>query len=262
MLLKKKKTTNGTRHQLIFKKFLLCKNSRVVKTLILGSKSSQGRGFSSGKITVGHKGGGQKNLFRKIDLQICINFSILLAHMYDPKRSSFLSLCFNFYTKKFFNNLSTHLTYPGSFVFSYYTYPESRIGSCAYTLNTPTGSIIHSISKVGEAKYIKSAGTFGVLLNKDNFSCTIKLPSGILKKFPVTLICTLGSIANGLHSATVVGKAGRARLCNRRPHVRGVAMNPVDHPHGGQTSGGIPSVTPWGLPTKGRATRKKKYVKS
>ena len=260
MLFIKKKHTNGTRHQINIKKFLLCKKTKIIKSLCKGGKTAYGRGVSLGKITIGHKSGGNKNLFRKNVFQTTNNFSILLVHMYDPKRSSFLSFCFNFLTKKFYNTLSTNYTYPGSFIFTHHTYPELRLGSRVCMINTPVGSILHSVSYLKQIKYIKSAGSFGILLNKEKYLCKIKLPSGVIKEFPTTIFCTLGSVTNSIHINTVLGKAGRARLKHKRPHVRGVAMNPVDHPHGGQTSGGIPSVTPWGLPTKGKPTRKKKYV--
>jgi len=259
VLFKKKKVTNGTRHQVNLKKFLLCKKAKIAKVLTFGKKNSQGRGDSLGRITIGHKGGGHKNLFRKIVFQTNNNFSILIAHMYDPRRSSFLSLCFNFLTKKFYNILSTNYTYPGSIIFSFESYPELRLGSHASVLNIPTGSLVHSLNINKKIKYIKSAGTFGVLIQKGLSHCKIKLPSGLVRKFPLSCLCFIGSISNSSHSSIVWGKAGRSRLNNKRPHVRGVAMNPVDHPHGGQTSGGIPSVTPWGIPTKGKPTRKK-YV--
>ena len=101
---------------------------------------------------------------------------------------------------------------------------------------------------------------FGLVTQKTLTFCKIKMPSGSIKKFPINIYCSLGVLNNAFLNNIVIGKAGRSRLSGKRPIVRGVAMNPVDHPHGGQTSGGTPSKTPWGLPTKGKPTRKKKNV--
>ena len=183
---------------------------------------------------------------------------MLITVFYDSRRSSFVSLFYNFLTLKFFNSLHTLNTFPGSILFSYKVYPELRLGSFYQLKNIPAGSSVHSLYMCNlYCHYIKSAGTFGLIIQKDLNFCKIKLPSGAVKTFSTNILCVLGKISNTLKNSIVIGKAGRSRLNNRRPHVRGVAMNPVDHPHGGQTSGGIPSVTPWGLPTKGKPTRKK-----
>lgn len=257
MLLKKKIVSNGTRHQLNIKKFLLCKKPKIVKTLLKGKNKVCGRGLLLGKITVRHRGGGCKNLYRKLMFSQEINYSIVIAHVYDPLRTSFLVLCFNFLTKKFYNTISTNFTYPGTLISYFLTYPELRLGSFSSIKNIPLGSIIHSLFYKDKVQYVKSAGVYAILLQIDNNFCKIKLPSGTIKKFKLDTHCIIGTVSNTLHNSTILGKAGRARLKNKRPHVRGVAMNPVDHPHGGQTSGGVPSVTPWGIPTKGKPTRKK-----
>ena len=126
--------------------------------------------------------------------------------------------------------------------------------------SVPPGSIIHSlsVSSIKNAQYIRSAGTFGQLIQKDLQHCKIKLPSGQIITVPLDSYVTLGIVSNFQHNLTYIGKAGRNRLNGIRPTVRGVAMNPVDHPHGGRTNGGRPSVTPWGIPTKGMPTVKKK----
>jgi len=139
--------------------------------------------------------------------------------------------------------------------------PELKIGSFMQLKHVPAGAIINNLCYQKTLKYIRSAGTSGVLVQRGSDSCKIKMPSGELKTFNSNMFCFIGCNSNSLHNTLVIGKAGKARLKGRRPHVRGVAMNPVDHPHGGQTAGGIPSVTPWGIPTKGKPTRKKSYVK-
>jgi large subunit ribosomal protein L2 len=128
--------------------------------------------------------------------------------------------------------------------------------------NIPAGSIIHSLSfnKKLNSIYIKSAGTFGQLIQKNNFFCKIKLPSSKIIEVSNSAFATIGIVSNSQHSNVVLGKAGRNRNKGIRPSVRGIAMNPVDHPHGGRTNGGRPSVTPWGKPTRGKPTSKKKYV--
>lgn len=256
-IFKLKNNSNSTRHQVNIKKSLLCKNTKIIKILSRGSKISSGRG-SNGNITIGHKGSGIKKLYRDLKLNFNKSFSLLVTIFYDSKRSSFVSLFYNFLTLKFFNSIHTLKTFPGSILFSYKIFPELRLGSLYQLKNIPTGSSIHSLSKNNvRFNYIKAAGTFGLIIQKDLNFCQIKMPSGQVKKFNINTLCILGKISNNLNNRIVLGKAGRSRLKNNRPHVRGVAMNPVDHPHGGQTSGGIPSVTPWGIPTKGKPTKKK-----
>ena len=256
-LYKIKNNSNSTRHQVNLKKSLLCKKSRLVKNLSIGSKTYSGRSFK-GNITIGHKGSGVKKLYRDLRFNFNTFFSVLISVFYDSRRNAFISLFYNFLTCKFFNSLHTEKTFPGSILFSYKMYPELRLGSLNKLKKIPTGSSIHSIYENDfHSKYIKSAGTFGIIIQKDLNFCKIKMPSGAIKKFSVNSLCILGKLSNSLHNGIVLGKAGKSRLKNKRPHVRGVAMNPVDHPHGGQTSGGRPSVTPWGIPTKGKPTRKK-----
>jgi large subunit ribosomal protein L2 len=188
--------------------------------------------------------------------------SIVLGIFYDPARSVFISLCFNFLTKKFNHKLTTSKTYPGSLINSYSIVPEYKIGCIIPFYRTPTGSIINSIITNNSVKFIKSAGVYGILLQKNILNCKIKFPSGEIKIFSSHDHCVLGSLSNRLWNNQVIGKAGRSRLLGRRPHVRGVAMNPVDHPHGGNTSTGRLSVTPWAKPALGKPTKKiKKNVK-
>jgi len=253
MLLKKKGITNGLRHQIVLKKFLLCKRNKLCKSLFKGKKKFCGRGF--GRITINHKGGGVKQLFR--NMSYLPLFSISLGFFYDPNRNSFISLQYDLLQKQFLNILGTSNVYSGSLSTSFIYYPQYFLSSLLSLQNVPVGSLIHSISSSNHFTYIKSAGVFGVLIQKNNFCCKIKLPSGNIKTFSLNDFCILGRVSNIESNLTILGKAGKNRLRNRRPTVRGVAMNPVDHPHGGQTSGGIPSVTPWGIPTKGKPTRKK-----
>lgn len=256
MIYKKKKTSNGVRHQVCLKKFLLCKKLDI-KSLKSGKKNCQGRGFTLSRITVNHKGGGAKQAYRNMSVEKTMFFGILIGVTYDPKRSSFVSVYFNLLSFKFNNFVTTKNTYVGSLIFSYTAYPQISLGSLLSLRKAPTGSLVHSLFLGQKSVYIKSAGVFGIIVQKNNSFCKIKLPSGLIKQFPLTLFCVLGCLSNTEHFNIVLGKAGKSRLRGKRPVVRGVAMNPVDHPHGGQTSGGIPSVTPWAIPTKGKPTKKK-----
>jgi large subunit ribosomal protein L2 len=258
MLLKKKPSSNGVRHQFNFKKFLLCKKSILNKTIVKGAKNYQsGRAIDTGRITVFNKGNGSKKLFRLALVKVLNVCSLVISVVYNPRRSSFLSFCYNFLTGNFFYCLTTNNTFTGSLLSSYCTLPELKLGSFLKIINVPAGSIIHSLGKINKfSQYIRSSGNFGVLLQKNLSDCKIKLPSGNIREFPIDSCCVLGSVFNSFKNATVLGKSGRNRLKGKRSIVRGVAMNPVDHPHGGQTSGGMTPVTPWGIPTKGKSTKK------
>jgi len=257
--MKLKKTnaiTNGTRHELILRKNLLSKTSKLLKSNLIGFKKFSGR--SNGRITVRHKGGGHKKLFRKINFSNKPHYAIVLGCEYDPYRSAFISLNYDLLGKNFFKTLQTNLVYPGSLI-SCSSSSDLNLGCRLFLKNIPTGSIIHSLSKpTSSTKYIRSAGVFGQLIQKDYKNCQVKLPSGKTISVSIDSYATIGTLSNNQQNLVVLGKAGRSRYRNTRPTVRGVAMNPVDHPHGGRTNGGRPSVTPWGIPTKGKPTAKKK----
>jgi large subunit ribosomal protein L2 len=256
---KLKPTSNGVRHQLNIKKALLSKSSKLVKSLLVGTKNVSGRSASTGRITVRHKGAGLKNLYRKIEFNNSSMSALALTTFYDPSRTSFCSLNFDLTKKVFFQTLATSSVGPGSLISRNNPADELRLG-CRFTLDKiPAGSLIHSISeKNSDSKYVRSAGGFAQLIQKGVKSCKIKLPSGKIMVFSSDSYATLGTLSNKQHNLVVIGKAGRRRLKGVRPSVRGIAMNPVDHPHGGRTNGGMPSVTPWGIPTKGKPTVLKK----
>ena len=248
--------TNGTRHQVNIQKNLLSKSNRIYKPLITNLKRSYGRSSVNGRITVNHKGGGCKKLLRLINFNNTKTVSIVLATLYDPMRNAFISLHYNLLSKTFFNTLAINAVYPGSIISCDEANLDLRLGYRTKLQNIPTGSIISNISKniTTPIKYIRSAGTFGQLIQKNLVSCFIKLPSGKVMEFSINACATLGVISNPQHNLITIGKAGKKRLMGCRPTVRGIAMNPVDHPHGGRTNGGRPSVTPWGIPTKGQPT--------
>jgi large subunit ribosomal protein L2 len=251
--------TNGTRHQLVLTKNLLIKYNSLIKSQAKGIKNQSGRSSLNGRISISHKGGGLKNLYRKINFSDMSVYSIVLGVQYDPNRSSFISINFNFIKKNFFYNLCTEKVFCGSLFICSSNQSDFKLGFRCLLKNIPTGSIVHSLTLGSDSntKLIRSAGTFGQLLQKDSNFCKIRLPSGLIVTCPTSHFATIGKISNVFNSKVVLGKAGKNRKKGIRPSVRGVAMNPVDHPHGGRTNGGRPSVTPWGLPTKNYPTVRK-----
>jgi large subunit ribosomal protein L2 len=248
--------TNSKRHKLSFKKFLLCLPGHIDKPLKLGKKNYVGRSRQTGHITSWHKGGGVKALHRKIEP--FPSLSLILGVVYSPVHTSFLALGYNFFKKSYNYSIAPENSLPGSLLHSYATLPELNLGTNVSLRNTPAGSVICNIGLGLKTQYIKAAGASGVVVSKEKKICTVRLPSGSLKSVPLHLTCSLGSVSNAQRNRICIGKAGTSRLLGRRPIVRGVAMNPVDHPHGGQTSGGTVSKTPWGIPTKGKKTVKYK----
>ena len=137
-----------------------------------------------------------------------------------------------------------------------------KTGNALSLINIPTGLFVHNVELVpGKGgQLVRSAGGYAQIMAHDNSFTTLKLPSGEIRMVPDKCMATIGQIGNRTHEQVVSGKAGRSRWLGRRPKVRGVVMNPVDHPHGGgegKSSGGRHPVTPWGKPTKGYKTRKK-----
>lgn len=261
MLLKKfKPISNSTRHKVRICKNSLLKSNKLIKTLSLSNKKENGRCKVTGSITVRHKGGGCKKLTKKL---VGVNQSlqtITLGTAYDPNRSSFISLKFNLKQKKFIFDIALENEYPGTLLEANEDTSDLKLGFRTSLEKIPTGSIVSLIgeNKLMQAKYIKSAGNYGQIVNKTGEYTSIKLPSGKIKKFKNTENASIGSVSNPKHFLQVLGKAGTSRKLNKRPTVRGIAMNPVDHPHGGRSNGGIPSVTPWGLPTKGKFKLKRR----
>jgi len=251
-------TTSGTRFQINIQKNLLSKTNKLLKTSITGLKRSFGRSLTNGRITVWHKGGACKKSFRAINTTNNNFIGIVLTIMYDPFRNSFISFIFDFKTSLFFNILSTAKLMTGSIVLTTNKKSDLNLGYRILLQNIPTGSIFHSLSFKNTIKYARSAGTSCQLIQKLANNCKVKLPSGAVVDVDAQSFGTLGSISNPQQNLISIGKAGKNRLKGIRPTVRGIAMNPVDHPHGGRTNGGRPSVTPWGIPTKGKPTVIKK----
>ena len=259
ILIKLNPVTNGTRHQIKLKKNLLCKNNRLIKNLLIGTKKWAGRSKTTGRISVRHQGSGCKKLYRSINFNNLPYFALVLGILYDPNRSVFISLNYNLISNKFFHTSAIAHLRPGSLILCKDFSFEYRLGYRIKLKSIPIGSLINSLSINFKSKiqYIKSAGTYGQLVQKNKLNCKIKLPSGKLLNLLPHSYATIGVLANPEHNKKIIGKAGINRLKGIRPSVRGIAMNPVDHPHGGRTNGGCPSMTPWGKITRGKPTKKK-----
>lgn len=260
-LFKFKPITNGLRHQIVIQKKLLGKNNRLLKYSLLGFKSNSGHSTITGQITVRHKGGGVKRIYRKLQFINRRYVSIMLATIYDPNRSSFLFILYNLKYNTFSYTSATKGVRAGSFIICKSKIQKLQLGYRLRLKKLPIGTHINNITLKANclsSTYIKSAGCYGQILQKSPGFCKIKFPSGFLKIVSLSSFVTIGNVSNNLHRKIVFGKAGKKRLLGVRPSVRGIAMNPVDHPHGGRTNGGRPSVTPWGKPTKGKPTVKNK----
>jgi large subunit ribosomal protein L2 len=250
--------TSGVRHHTNIKKNLLSRANNFIKQSITGFRRFKGRSSSTGQITVRHLGGGCKKKFRVLDFSDRKKCSLVLSIMHDPFRNAFISLNFDIITNNFFRLIATSGVVPGSLQACDDNEVDLKLGNRTSLKNIPTGSILHSLSFNSYVKYVRSAGLFFQMIQKNSTVCKIRLPSGIIKSVAETSFGTMGIVSNSQHASLFLGKAGRSRLLGIRPTVRGVAMNPVDHPHGGRTNGGRPSVTPWGIPTKGKPTVIKK----
>lgn len=261
-LLKKKSISNSSRHKIVLNNTELSKRTRIVKTTLKGFKRHFGRGSDNGRITVRRKGGGVSFNYKKSLSSNLPHDSIVLTSLYDLKKASSVSLMFDLKKKSFFNLLSVKNVSPGTLISSGSQEKSLYLGDRTQLKNIPVGSIICNLSvkDVNKIQYIKSAGTFGQIIQMDRQFSKIRLPSGNAIKVPVNSISTVGCINNDSQKSICIGNAGRSRRLGHRPKVRGIAMNPVDHPHGGRTNGGRPSVTPWGLPTKGGFYLKKKRI--
>lgn len=260
-LIKLNPKTPGTRHQLNLTKNLLAKNNSILKNLNYKIQTYGGRSTLTGHITVRHRGGGCKKKFRKIKFNNFDTIAVVLMIHYDPYRNSFISLNFDIILKKFFFSSAVQTTFPGSIILCNKKNSELYFGNRSLLINFPIGILVHNVSaSIGDksiAKFSRSAGTYCQIVQKKEKKVKIRVPSGKFISIDTNLFATFGRVSNIKSNLTISGKAGRNRLKGVRPHVRGVAMNPVDHPHGGRTKGGRPSVTPWGKLTKGKKTGKK-----
>jgi large subunit ribosomal protein L2 len=235
---------------------------RPEKSLTVGKKRTGGRN-STGEITSWWRGGGAKKSYRTIDFKRDKTGipARVAAIEYDPNRSARIALL------NYADGEKRYILHPvglevGRTVVSG---PEADIliGNALPLKNIPAGTVVHAIElKPGKgAQMARSAGAAAQLVSKEGAYALLKLPSGETRRVQVECMATIGQVGNLDHENVSLGKAGRTRYLGRRPHNRGVTMNPVDHPHGGgegKTSGGRHPVTPWGQPTRGFKTRNNK----
>ena len=230
---------------------------------LVEKKTKSGGRNNNGRITVRHIGGGHKQQYRIVDFKRNKDGipSVVERIEYDPNRSAHIALL------KYLDGERRYIIAPkgikaGDEIRSGEDAPI-KVGSTLPMRNMPVGSVIHCIElKPGKgAQIARSAGTYAQLIAREGAYVTLRLRSGEMRKVLSECRATLGEVSNSEHSLRQLGKAGASRWRGVRPTVRGVVMNPVDHPHGGgegRTSGGRHPVTPWGVPTKGYKTRKNK----
>ena len=231
------------------------------KSLTRGIDRSGGRN-SQGRMTARHRGGGHKRKYRIIDFKRDKHGipAKVASIEYDPNRSARIALL------NYIDGEKRYIIAPlglqvGEELNSG-TSAEIKIGNALPLKNIPLGTSIHNIELTPSkgAQIARSAGSSAQLQAREGNFAHIKLPSGEVRLIPVDCMATIGQVGNIERESIVIGKAGRKRWQGKRPKVRGVAKNPVDHPHGGgegKSSGGRHPVTPWGVPTKGYKTRRK-----
>ncbi len=230
------------------------------KSLVRSLNRTGGRN-NNGRITSWHIGGGHKRKYRVIDFRrekVDIPAKVATIE-YDPNRSARIALLHYADGEKRYILAPVGLEV-GHTVMSGEK-AEIRPGNTLPLKNIPLGSLVHNVElRIGKGgQIIRSAGSYGQLMAKEGSYAQVRLPSGEVRKILVECKATLGQVGNIEHENVSVGKAGRTRWKGRRPIVRGVAMNPIDHPMGGgegRSSGGRHPCTPWGVPTKGYKTRK------
>lgn len=240
----------------------LTKGAKPVKSLLRPKKRCSGRN-NQGIITVRHRGGGAKRHIRLVDFRRNKDGMVATVDsiQYDPNRSARIALLVYEDGTKRYIVAPEGLTVGATVVSG--DAAEPRLGNCLPLSKIPLGTEIHNIElRPGRGGCMcRSAGAKATLVAREEDWAQINLPSGEIRRVPSSCRAVVGVVGNGDHMNVVLGKAGRVRWMGRRPYVRGTAMNPIDHPHGGgegRTKGGRHPVTPTGKPTKGTSTRKHK----
>ena len=256
-------TSPGRRFQ-TYASFEEISKSSPEKSLVQILKKSGGRN-NYGRITTRHRGGGHKRYYRIIDFKRNKDGipAKVAAIEYDPNRSARIALLHYVDGEKRYILAPQNLNIGDSVMSG----PDADIkpGNALPLANIPLGTHIHNIElRLGKGgQIVRSAGTYAQLMAKENRYALVKLPSGEVRMVLLRCKATIGQLGNVIHENISDGKAGRTRWKGRRPKVRGVAMNPVDHPMGGgegRSSGGRHPCSPWGVPTKGYRTRKNKQT--
>jgi len=262
MALKKYKPTSPAQRGLVLVDRSGLYKGKPVKSLTEGLTKSGGRN-NHGRITVRFRGGGHKRSYRMIDFKRTrADMPATVERLeYDPNRTAFIALI------KYEDGELSYILAPQRLAAGDTVISGNRVdvkpGNAMPLSNIPVGTIVHNVEmKPGKGGQIaRSAGAYVQLVGRDQGYALLRLSSGEQRMVPGTCMATIGAVSNPDHSNITIAKAGRNRWLGKRPHVRGVVMNPVDHPHGGgegRTSGGRHPVTPWGKPTKGKKTRQNK----
>ena len=256
-----KPTTPGQRQLVLVDRSELYKG-KPVKTLTEGKPSKGGRN-NNGRVTVRFRGGGHKQSYRLLDFKRRkVDVAATVERIeYDPNRTAFIALL------KYADGELSYILAPqrlavGDSVVAG-EHVDVKPGNAMPMGNMPVGTIVHNVElKIGKGGQLaRSAGTYAQIVGRDGEYVIVRLNSGEQRLVHSRCMAVVGAVSNPDHMNIKIGKAGRTRWLGRRPHNRGVTMNPVDHPHGGgegRTSGGRHPVTPWGFPTKGKKTRKNK----
>jgi len=235
---------------------------------LLGGKARKGGRNAHGRITSRFRGGGHKRRYRMIDFRRRDKEGVpakVATVEYDPNRSARIALLHYLDGEKRYILAPDRLTVGTRIVCG----PEAEpvVGNALPLRFIPVGAVVHNVEMIpGKgAQLARAAGTSVQIQGRDGNYVTIRLPSGELRRIHGECYATVGSVGNSEHKNIVMGKAGRKRWLGRKPHQRGRAMNPVDHPHGGgegRSTGGRPPVSPWGQQSKGLKTRNKRKVSS
>jgi large subunit ribosomal protein L2 len=259
MALKKYKPTTAGQRQLVLVDRSDLHKGGPVKALTEGKTSKGGRN-NQGRIVVRYRGGGHKRRYRLVDFKRNRHDDPATVERleYDPNRTAFIALI------KYKDGTLSYILAPqrlavGDTVVSG-DKVDVKVGNAMLLANMPVGTIVHNIEmKPGKGGQVaRSAGAYAQYLGRDAGYALIRLNSTEVRKIPLTCMATVGAVSNPDHMNEIISKAGRNVWKGWRPHVRGTAMNPIDHPHGGgegRTKGGRHPVTPWGKPTKGAKTR-------
>jgi large subunit ribosomal protein L2 len=261
MAIKKYKPTSPGRRTMSVSSFEEITKTRPEKSLTEPLTKKGGRN-NRGRITTRHQGGGHKRRYRVVDFKRVKDGvpAKVAAIEYDPNRSARIALL------HYADGAKAYILAParlrvGATVESGPT-ADIKPGNALPLENIPTGTMVHNVElKPGQGgKMARSAGSSVQLVAKDAGHAVLRVPSGEMRRVPLRCRATVGQVGNTDHENQTIGKAGRSRWLGKRPAVRGSAMNPVDHPHGGgegKSKGGRHPVTPWGVPTLGKRTRRK-----
>ena len=266
MAIRKLKPDTPSRRYMSVSSFDEITKKRPERSLTKPLKKTGGRN-NLGRITSRRRGGGHKRRYRLIDFKRNkFNMAGKVTSIeYDPNRSSRIALIQYEDNEKRYIIAPDGLNVNDTVISSKDSKVDFKTGNALLLKDIPDGMLVHNIElKPGKgAQMARSAGTYARIMAKENKMVSLKLPSSEIRMVSEQCLATLGTVGNKTHENIKIGKAGRARWLGRRPKVRGVVMNPVDHPHGGgegKTSGGRHPVSPWGTPAKGYKTRKKNKI--